>query len=363
MRSLTATLQRQQAELAAAPQSAATAAAGVGPRLEALRLEVESLRQQVNQASRDCARRCAEAEAACAQRAAGAKEAALASGKELWEGQQGLLEDCRASMASLRGAMEAKDAKRDGQLAELAGLVRQAEASALERAAAAARGLEELAGRLASLEASDARAGAAPPPQPADQAERARVADLARELQAAREEWRGEAKGLWAEALALRRGAEGLARAALASAPRGAAEEEAGRTLLPPSSGGVDTKELREVESRLQRHIGATQEAQERALARAEAALRAEARAVAAEVAAGATAEAASQVEDRAAVRWQAARQEAAEERRRLRDDLEQRLALSQETQRRSLAEARQDLQDLRTSAQVQSERAVREAK
>merc|ERR1719262_154766 len=80
-----------------------------GPALSALRTEVDAMREQLGKVGRECFQRCEQAEGTCAERIAGVQEAATGAARELWEGHQGVVSECKASMASLKDILDAKD--------------------------------------------------------------------------------------------------------------------------------------------------------------------------------------------------------------------------------------------------------------
>merc|ERR1719484_53017 len=67
------------------------------------------MRQQLQRTEAQGQRRCEEVESNCLQRVAGVREAALSAARELWEEHNGVLTECKASMASLQQILETKD--------------------------------------------------------------------------------------------------------------------------------------------------------------------------------------------------------------------------------------------------------------
>eukprot|EP00440_Ansanella_granifera_P031476 gb/GFBE01034172.1/.p1 GENE.gb/GFBE01034172.1/~~gb/GFBE01034172.1/.p1 ORF type:complete len:1704 (+),score=596.65 gb/GFBE01034172.1/:1-5112(+) len=83
--------------------------AALEPSVHHLREELEHFRDQLQRNGTDCARRCDEAEAVCQRQLSSVQEAALNAARELWEEHQGVVAECKASLASLQQILESKD--------------------------------------------------------------------------------------------------------------------------------------------------------------------------------------------------------------------------------------------------------------
>jgi len=125
--------------------------AALEPNFEALRSELDAVRQQLQKTGGDCARRCEEVESSCLQRVAGVREAALSAARELWEEHNGVLAECKASMSSLQQILETKD-KIAAQLQNLTQQQLQDDKEGLLQRLL--QGDDALRGRLSELEAA-----------------------------------------------------------------------------------------------------------------------------------------------------------------------------------------------------------------
>jgi len=102
-------LQQQQIQDKEDLQRQASRLASVEPAVQQLSQELEQVREQLNRSGADVARRCEEAEASCGRQLQGVQEAALSAARELWEEHQGVVSECKASLASLQQILDAKD--------------------------------------------------------------------------------------------------------------------------------------------------------------------------------------------------------------------------------------------------------------
>ncbi|CAE7334789.1 Ank2 [Symbiodinium natans] len=79
------------------------------PSVQQLREELEQMRELMSRNGTDCNRRCEEAEEMCNKRLQGVQEAALSAARELWEEHQGVVAECKASLAALQQILDSKD--------------------------------------------------------------------------------------------------------------------------------------------------------------------------------------------------------------------------------------------------------------
>jgi len=79
------------------------------PSVQQLKEELEQMREQLNRSGTECSRRCEEAEEMCNKRLHGVQEAALSAARELWEEHQGVVAECKASLAALQQILDSKD--------------------------------------------------------------------------------------------------------------------------------------------------------------------------------------------------------------------------------------------------------------
>ncbi|CAK0864421.1 unnamed protein product, partial [Prorocentrum cordatum] len=205
-----------------------------GPAMGALREETESLREQLRKVARECAQRCEQAEGACNERAAAVQEAAAAAARELWEAHQGVIGECKASMASLKDILDAKD-RLGEQLEALKQQQRQEDRS--EILVRLQQAHDALVGRIDKVEAAavSEQAARASGQQQAD----GYMRRLGQALEAAQAGWIKETGELGAELKELRRlasgdqarGSERQLAQALAGPQRRAEEAEAKAAL------------------------------------------------------------------------------------------------------------------------------------
>jgi len=99
----------RQQQLAEQSERGQARVAALEPNFDALRSEIDVLKQQLLRTGGDCARRCEEVESSCLQKVSGVREAALNAARELWEEHNGVLTECKASMASLQQILDTKD--------------------------------------------------------------------------------------------------------------------------------------------------------------------------------------------------------------------------------------------------------------
>ncbi|CAK9078011.1 Ankyrin-2 [Durusdinium trenchii] len=79
------------------------------PSVSSMREELEELRKLLYRCGTDCAKRCEESEELCQKRLGGVQEAALNAARELWEEHQGVVVECKSSLAALQQILDSKD--------------------------------------------------------------------------------------------------------------------------------------------------------------------------------------------------------------------------------------------------------------
>jgi len=79
------------------------------PGVAQLKSDMEQVREQLQRTGADVNRRCEESEATCSRQLQGVQEAALGAARELWEEHQGVVAECKSSLASLQQILESKD--------------------------------------------------------------------------------------------------------------------------------------------------------------------------------------------------------------------------------------------------------------
>eukprot|EP00930_Biecheleria_cincta_P017538 TRINITY_DN13915_c0_g1_i3.p1 TRINITY_DN13915_c0_g1~~TRINITY_DN13915_c0_g1_i3.p1 ORF type:complete len:1457 (+),score=511.02 TRINITY_DN13915_c0_g1_i3:83-4453(+) len=102
-------LQHQAAQEGHDSQRQAAKLSALEPGVAQLRSDMEQVRDQLQRTGADVHRRCEEVEATCGRQLQGVQEAALSAARELWEEHQGVVAECKSSLASLQQILESKD--------------------------------------------------------------------------------------------------------------------------------------------------------------------------------------------------------------------------------------------------------------